>query len=82
MKTSFSSAEEAEIFGACLATALVPERATKAMRDIADSARKANTTTTNTLGGFTVGSELSEKAIATAARLAKSSRSFRPRATR
>jgi len=54
MKTSFSSAEEAEIFGACLATALVPERATKAMRDIADSARKANITTTNTLGGFTV----------------------------
>lgn len=53
-KTAFSTAEEAEMFGALVATELLPGRATKAMRDIADSARKANITTTNTSGGFTI----------------------------
>ena len=53
-KTAFSTAEEAEMFGALVATELLPGRATKAMREIADSARKANITTTNTSGGFTI----------------------------
>jgi len=53
-KTAFASAEEAEMFGALIATELLPGRASKRMREIADSARKANITTTNTSGGFTI----------------------------
>lgn len=52
--TSFDTAEEAEIFGSLLVTNLMPGRATKRMREVADWARKANISTTNTSGGFTV----------------------------
>lgn len=53
-ETAFSSSEEAEIFGSLLVTNLMPGRATKRMRDVADMAVKANITTTNTSGGFSV----------------------------
>lgn len=53
-ETSFASAEEAEIFGSLLVTSLMPGRASKRMRDVADMAIKANISTTNTSGGFSV----------------------------
>lgn len=54
MATSFATAEEAEIFGSLLVTNLMPGRATKRMREVAEWARKANISTTNTTGGFSV----------------------------
>jgi HK97 family phage major capsid protein len=53
-KTSFATAEEAEMFGSLIATTLLPHKATKRMREIADAAVKANIGTTNTSGGFSV----------------------------
>ena len=52
--TAFASAEEAEMFGSLLTVALMPEKASKRMKEVADFARKANIGTTNTAGGFAV----------------------------
>ena len=49
--TSFADADEAELFGAWVASTLMPERTTKSMRDLV---QKANISTTNTSGGFAV----------------------------
>lgn len=52
--TAFASAEEAEMFGSLLTVALMPEKASKRMKEVAEFARKANIGTTNTSGGFAV----------------------------